>query len=85
METMSEKTDRLRGEPGTPGVNASASYTAAAASSIDTTSAAEAETDGSSNPAPAGEAAEGYLPHTNFHALCACIGDRPRANRTSLW
>ena len=38
---------------------ARASYAAAAASSIDTTSAAETETDGAST---AGEAAEGYLP-----------------------
>jgi len=65
VETMSEKIDRLTGEPGTPGANASASCTAAAASSIDTTSAAETETDEASNPVPAGEAAEEYLPRTN--------------------
>ena len=44
-----------------PGAKASASDTAAAASSIDS-SAAKAETVRASNPAPAGEAAEGYLP-----------------------
>jgi len=35
---------------------------------------------GASNPAPAGEATEGYLPHTDSHALGACgCGNRPRA------
>jgi len=38
----------------------------------------QSETDGESNPASAGDAAEGYLPRINFHALGACRrGDRP--------
>jgi hypothetical protein len=100
MTTMSERIDKLTEENRAlriPEANASASYTAAAASSIDTTSAAKAEMDGASNPAPAGEATEGYLPHTNSHALGACgCGNRPRATpaidichghraRTSPW
>jgi len=58
-----------RGEPGTPGANASASYTAAAASSIDTASATETKTDGAMDPAPTDEAMERYLPHRRLRNL----------------
>jgi len=60
---MSEKIDTLT--EGNRAI-ASAIYTAATASSTDTTSAAGTKTGGASDPTPAGEAAGGY-PHTNSH------------------
>jgi len=68
MEAMNGKIDRLTEENRALRVQ---TPFPAAASYIDTTSAAETETDGASNPAPAGEAAEGYLTHPNSHAFCA--------------
>ena len=53
VDAMSEKPTN------TPG------YTAAAASSIDTTSATEMETDGATDPAPTDATPERYLAHTN--------------------
>jgi len=72
METMSEKIDRFTEENRALRVQTPVPATHPLPSPpIDTTSAVETETDGASDPAPAGEAAEEYLPHTNSHALCA--------------
>jgi len=58
MEAMSEKSTSSQRRTGHSGRKRQCQLHSSVASSIDTTSAAETETDGASNPAPAGEAAE---------------------------
>ena len=75
MEAMNGKIDRLTEENRALRVQ---TPFPAAASYIDTTSAAETETDGASNPAPTDEGAEGYLPYTGYRAT----RDRPNGDQT---